>query len=294
MISADVQQTWIGSDQSLRGLLVNAMHTDGKWQFATARGATENGAPFSLDMRPAEGDLSTISFAAEDVGGTLAAFGIYPDMRGGRLTGSATGIVSADNIQLTGELRVNRFHLVRAPVLARMLDLLAITGLRDVLSGRGIGFTSLRASFAINNNVIELRSARASGSTLGMTGSGTVDLDQNTVEMSGTLIPFFWANNALGNLPLIGGWLTGGEDGGGVFPPPTSLADSSMIRRCRSIPTASCCPHSFAIFSNSFRAGSVPQTILCRCCPQTRPEPACRLAGPSAGDGANARSSRVL
>lgn len=217
LISADLQQTWIGSDQSLQGLLVSAKRTDGKWQFATARGATENGAPFSLDMRPAEGDLSTISFAAEDVGGTLAAFDIYPDMRGGRLTGTATGIVSTDNIQLAGELRVNRFHLVRAPVLARMLDLLAITGLRDVLSGRGIGFTSLRASFAINNGVIELRSARASGSTLGMTGSGTVDLGRSTVEMSGTLIPFFWANNALGNLPLIGGWLTGGEDGGGVF-----------------------------------------------------------------------------
>lgn len=217
LISVDLEKAWINGDAPLQGILVSAMRTDHAWQFVQVRGETDAGAQFSVEMEPLESDHSSIAISAEDTGATLSALGLSSNLRGGRLTGQGTGTLSPDSIQLSGELRVDRFHLVGAPLVARMLDVLAVTGLRDALTGRGIAFSSLRIPFEIDDGVIGVRSARASGASLGMTGSGTIDLDNDAIEMSGTVIPFYWANSALGRLPIIGGWLTGGEAGGGVF-----------------------------------------------------------------------------
>lgn len=217
LVSADLEQVWINNDEPLQGVLLSAKHNDGAWQFFMLRGQTQKDTPFSVEMLPVEDGLSSVSVSAQNAGAILEALDLSSNVRGGTLTGEAAGVLSSDDFRLSGEVRVDRFHLVGAPLLARLLDVLAVTGLRDALTGRGIAFTSLRIPFEIRDGVLELKSARGSGFSLGMTGSGTLDFNASTIDMSGTVIPFYWANAALGKLPIIGSWLTGGEAGGGVF-----------------------------------------------------------------------------
>jgi hypothetical protein len=54
------------------------------------------------------------------------------------------------------------------------------------------------------------------GPAIGMTGEGDIELDDKTVDFSGTLVPAYTANSILGDIPLIGGLLIG-KDGEGVF-----------------------------------------------------------------------------
>jgi hypothetical protein len=59
---------------------------------------------------------------------------------------------------------------------------------------------------------------RASGLSVGFTLDGTIDLsdDSQPVDFSGTIIPAYAINSALGHIPLLGEILTGGK-GEGMF-----------------------------------------------------------------------------
>ena len=49
-----------------------------------------------------------------------------------------------------------------------------------------------------------------------MTAQGQVDLDRNLINVKGTLVPAYAINSVLGNIPLIGAIIQGGE-GEGLF-----------------------------------------------------------------------------
>lgn len=110
------------------------------------------------------------------VGGTLEANGRLEERPDGR--------------RLTGELSITSFRLVRAPLLARALEVLALTGLRDVLTGRGMTFWALRLPFEESDGIIEITGGRVAGPSIGMTGGGVVDLNGKSFDMRGTIIPF--------------------------------------------------------------------------------------------------------
>jgi len=52
------------------------------------------------------------------------------------------------------------------------------------------------------------------GTSLGINFSGDLNLATNTVGADGTLVPAYIINSLLGNIPVIGDILTGGEGGG--------------------------------------------------------------------------------
>lgn len=221
IVSANFDRVWIAEQHPVENVLVNVVSHHGHALRGQVRGQTESGSAFSVDVVPAEGELSAITVSADDAGATFIATGLDTNIRGGRLSGRATADLTVlDDPTVAGEIRIDRFNLVGAPLLARLLDILAVTGLREVLTGRGISFTTLRVPFRLEGGIIEIENARTHGNSLGITAGGTIDLNSQRIDVSGTAIPFFWANAALGNLPLIGNWLTGGETGGGIFSAP--------------------------------------------------------------------------
>ncbi len=49
-----------------------------------------------------------------------------------------------------------------------------------------------------------------------MTAQGRIDLDDDRIDVQGTIVPAYFFNSLLGNIPLIGK-LFSPEQGGGVF-----------------------------------------------------------------------------
>jgi hypothetical protein len=94
---------------------------------------------------------------------------------------------------------------------------MALTGILDALRGDGIAFSKLDVPFKWHNNILTIEDGQASGSSLGVTASGTVQGDSETFDVKGTVVPFYAVNSVLGKIPVLGELLTGGEKGGGVF-----------------------------------------------------------------------------
>ena len=101
--------------------------------------------------------------------------------------------------------------------LVAALTAASLTGIVNVLSGEGIGFTDLDAPVALNDDALTITDARAFGPDLGLTMKGTINIAANDANLEGTIVPAYAINSILGNIPLVGELLTGGEKGGGVF-----------------------------------------------------------------------------
>ena len=104
--------------------------------------------------------------------------------------------------------------LIEAPMLARLLTLASMTGISNLVQGRGIKFDLLDAPFRLYpGGAVTISEARASGSQLGLTLDGTV-AGNGRLELTGTIVPLYGLNSALGQVPVIGSLFTGESDEG--------------------------------------------------------------------------------
>lgn len=157
----------------------------------------------------------TFRMESTDAGYTLKAFGLYDKVRGGKLTiygQPARGDLKGD---LYGQARMDDFRVKGAPALAKLLGAMSLNGVQDLLRNEGVFFQRLESDFEWqfhdDGNFLVVRQGRTSGSSLGLTFEGNVDQGQGTMDLSGTIVPMSGINNMVGNIPVIGQILTGGD-----------------------------------------------------------------------------------
>jgi AsmA-like C-terminal region/Protein of unknown function len=91
------------------------------------------------------------------------------------------------------------------------LDRIAAGGPGGVQNG--IFFSRLRAEFSRQNGQLTVREGVAKGPAIGGTIEGTLDYNANQVRMSGTFVPLFGLNNLLGQIPGVGLFFGGSNEG---------------------------------------------------------------------------------
>ncbi len=157
-----------------------------------------------------------LAVEAADAGTVLRAAGVADNLVGGRLqvTGNYNDAVTPSALAGTAEL--SAFNMRDAPAIGRLLQAMTLYGLTDVLRGPGLHFSNMVAPFGWRNRVLSLRNARAFSPSLGITAQGDIDLRHRTANITGTLVPAYFFNQLLGDLPVVG-QLFSPEKGGGVF-----------------------------------------------------------------------------
>ena len=104
-----------------------------------------------------------------------------------------------------------------------MTDVLTDPGAAAVLGNRKqqiarsrIVFKRLRAPFVVGGGKFRLNDAYMNGPALGATMRGTADFKSQTVDLSGTYVPLYGLNSALGAIPILGRVLVGRQGEGVV------------------------------------------------------------------------------
>ncbi len=184
-------------------------------QRLTIGGQTTGARAFRLEIEP-QGSRRRLAGSAADAGALLRVLDIYPDMTGGRLSLSGTYDDAAAGHPLDGRVEIVDFRVRRAPVLAKLLEAMTLYGVLDLVRGPGLGFSQLVLPFTLAADRLDLRDARAFSPSLGMTAKGRIDLARQTVDLQGTIVPAYFFNSLLGNLPIVGR-LFSPERGGGLF-----------------------------------------------------------------------------
>jgi hypothetical protein len=184
-------------------------------------GATRDHGEFAVQIAP-EASGRHLTATAADAGDLLRALDVTDTMQGGKLSVSGTYDDAAPGRPLQGTADLTDFRISRAVGLGKLLQAMTLYGLVDVLRGPGLGFTQLVAPFTLSDDVLTLADARAFSPSLGLTAKGRMDIDDDTADLQGTIVPAYFFNSLLGNVPLVGR-LFSPERGGGLFAASYSL-----------------------------------------------------------------------
>lgn len=178
-------------------------------------GSTSDGqVSVSVAPRPSD-DRRIIEVDIPDASNAAIAFFGIDNLKGGQVRFSGEMVPAGEQGPLTGELNVDEFVLVRAPVLAQLLSLASLEGLANLFGGFGLSFDGLNVPFSFESGFFSVRDARASGPALGITGSGDINFSEKLVDFNGVLVPAYAVNSILGEIPGLGELV--GKEGEGVF-----------------------------------------------------------------------------
>jgi len=205
-----VDRVLTGKENGLDSVEGSATLADGRLEQANLKAVA--GKPVRFTYSP-EGDVIALHLSAEDAGGALAGLDLTRGVRGGvlKLDGETN---RGEGARLTKAfLDMRDFRMVDAPIIARLVNAISPTGLMDLLSGQGLGFDRLGAEMSFTDGKISFRDGRSAGA-LGIGFEGEVDLDQDKVDLKGTVVPADTLNRILAAIPVLGDVLTGGSRGG--------------------------------------------------------------------------------
>jgi len=216
-VSAEVGTVWTGPDRRLDAVNGRFERRGGLWRRVAARARLGSEDSLVVALEPGAEGADAVVVRASDAGQALRALGVFDNIVGGELEldGRLNGASSAK--RFVGNLKIADYRVVDAPLLAHVLNVLALTGIVDSLSGEGLSFSRLDAAVTLDDGILHITDAAASGVSLGFTASGSVDTATDTVDLAGTVVPAYALNSALGYVPVLGPLFTGGEEGGGVF-----------------------------------------------------------------------------
>lgn len=167
-----------------------------------------SGGPLSLMLRPDASGRRQLSLQAGDMGALFRALDITKDVVGGTLVIEARAETADRNSRLVGTVEGQNFGLLDAPTFSRML------GMADDNDTQGFPFERLTGEIAWDNGVLSTPLLRAYGGSLGITTKGSLDFNRDVIDLEGTVVPAYSIYKVIGNIPIVGWIITGGENGG--------------------------------------------------------------------------------
>jgi hypothetical protein len=215
LIDAHLGRLILGPRRQVRDLSAQLFREGDNWQNARIDARFVNGRELSLRFGDEAGKRG-LSFVSEDLGSTLRLLDVTDNIAGGRVTVTGEASDTAGKRIVRGHVEGDNYSLVRAPVFARILSLASLSGIGGLLSGSGIPFSTLRGDFAYAENHLVLENLLAYGGAIGITANGKLELGPHRVDIQGTIVPAYTLNSIIGNIPLFGSLLLGGE-GQGLF-----------------------------------------------------------------------------
>jgi len=188
------------------------------WRRVNVTAGLGPGETLVIDVLP-KGGKRELTVVSNDAGAALRKFELYDNLIGGRLTVNAVYDSMDPESRLSGTAKIDNFRIVKAPVLAQLLNIASLTGILENLGedGFGLTFEKLEAPFVKQYGIVNVKDVEANGISLGLTATGNLDTQTKLIDLKGTVVPAYIVNTALTHIPVIGQLLSGGEKGGGVF-----------------------------------------------------------------------------
>jgi hypothetical protein len=200
--------------RALSQFQLTANRTIHRWQKADLSGVLDSGGRLAATLAPGQ-DGQAVTVTSEDAGGLIELLSARHPIAGGRLRLEGE-LRQRPSLEFAGRLGIDEFTIDQAPILARMLTLLSAKGIGDVLTGRQLAMTRLEIPFHLTGDRLNLERSRTWGSGLGLTMEGAANLEAETLDLKGTVLPAYGLNWAIGKIPVLGDFLAG-KQGEGAF-----------------------------------------------------------------------------
>lgn len=250
-VTLDVKKVITASDGVLENVILNASRNADRRIDGIRMDARAGGKPLEIVYAP--GSDQALRVMAADAGAALRAAGLTGTVQGGRLDILAMPRPGGGAFDLQGRVTMSDFTVVDAPVLARLLNALSLTGILNLLSSDGISFEKAEAGFTFVDRLavqdgkdiklLRLNNGRTTGASLGLTFEGAIDRRAKTIDLQGTIVPVSTLNKIVSNIPIVGTILSGNSDA--VFAATYTIEGSTSAPEVSVNPLAALAPGIF-------------------------------------------------
>jgi hypothetical protein len=160
--------------------------------------------PLIGDLR-GRGGRQVLYLETNDAGALFRLTDVYPRMNGGQMW-VAMDPPTSDPTPQDGTLTVRDFAIRGEAALER-----AVSG--SQAARNAVAFSRMNVQFTRTPGKLAVRDGVVKGPTIGATIDGTIDYGRDDVRMRGTLVPLYGLNNMFGQLPIVGLFLGGSNEG---------------------------------------------------------------------------------
>ncbi|MGE5203685.1 MAG: AsmA-like C-terminal domain-containing protein [Acidobacteriota bacterium] len=215
-LEAKLERLIVGKGREIGSLSLSFVDDGEHWQKVMLDGKFAEGGTMQLRLGEPAGSRA-LQFDSDNLGAVLRVLDVTTAVVGGRVRIRGQSEDHDGRRIFGGHVEGENYKVVRAPLLARVLGIASLSGIESLLnSSEGIPFARLSGDFNYDAGTLKVSEARAIGGAIGLTAGGTVNLNDDTLDIAGTLVPAYTINSLLGGIPLLGDVLVG-EEGGGVF-----------------------------------------------------------------------------
>ena len=142
----------------------------------------------------------------------LTEYKFFNGLSGGKLLFTSVIDESSSN----SKLKIEKFKVVNAPGLIKLLSLADLGGLADLVEGEGLSFDLLEIDMEKKDNILKLNEILALGPSISVLMEGYQD-ENGLTSLKGTLVPAKTLNKMISKIPVIGNIVIPKEVGEGLF-----------------------------------------------------------------------------
>ena len=148
-----------------------------------------------------------------NAGELMREAGFFDDGAGGKLV-LVANIDEADELVFSGELKVDDIIIHKDAKLEKLLIGADLENLRAKMRDDGIVFERMRTEFDFRGGKVSLKDAIAAGPSIGINIEGEYDIANDILDLDGVFTPLYALNSLVGEIPVLGALLTGGDGQG--------------------------------------------------------------------------------
>ena len=145
-------------------------------------------------------------------GPLLTEYNFFKGLTGGKLL--YTSIIDGDHS--ISKLKIEKFKVVNAPGMVKLLSLADLGGLADLSKGDGLSFDVLEINMEKNKKMLKLNEILALGPSISVLLDGYQD-ENGLTSLRGTLVPAKGFNKIISKIPVLGNIIIPKEVGEGLF-----------------------------------------------------------------------------
>ncbi len=212
-ISGEFERVFANRGEILTGVSISMAVRNRTIANADIEGTFLSGRPLAIRVRANESGRQ-LQVTSSDGGAVLRGANLYSKVAGGSLEFSALlGNDSTSSIR-NGRLVLRDFDVRNEAALADIDQ--RSKSKKSGPRSEGLSFTKLTLPFTTDAKFIRIGDSLLKGVELGATAEGLIRKADGAIQITGTIIPAYGINAAVGGIPLFGELLTGGK-GQGIF-----------------------------------------------------------------------------
>lgn len=193
------------SGEALRALDLKLLRRDGRIRTFSLNAKLGIDTPLIGDLRGRQ-NKTVVYFETADAGALFRFTDTYARMVGGSMW-IAMDPPTIDHTPQEGLLNVRDFAVRGEPALER------VAGGGGAGQPSSVEFSRMRVEFVRTAGRMTIKEGLVRGPAVGATIDGHIDYAGNEIRMRGTFVPLYGLNNALNQIPIVGLFLGGSNEG---------------------------------------------------------------------------------